>query len=309
MAVDHAKALEIVTRFGPVLPVKVAKALSLDIMMASAVLSKLVSEDKVFISKGKIGSSPLYYVKGQEPKLEILSQYMPGKIKEAYELIKKDKVIRDNSAVPWQRAALRELRDFAIPLNVELGSNVERFWKWYLISNDEASNCIKTILEKSEPIEPQEEIKEEKKKSVIEEPKVEKPKELLKEESKKAIEPVKKEEIKQEEKKETKKQAASLLLSRIYAYLQEKGIEIVKEEVTKKGKEADIIASIPSKIGNLRYYVKGIDKKTITEAELSLAHTKGQSKGMPILYLTTGKPTKKAQKYLEENSYITFHGL
>ena len=40
------------------------------------------------------------------------------------------KVLRDISLEPVMRVALRELKDFAIPLNVKINGNSEVFWKF-----------------------------------------------------------------------------------------------------------------------------------------------------------------------------------
>ena len=60
--------------------------------------------------------------------------------------LKNKKVIRDKSAGPWQRVALKELKDFAIPLNVGFGGEYELFWKWYLTTNEEAKGLIKELI-------------------------------------------------------------------------------------------------------------------------------------------------------------------
>ena len=84
---------EFVKKNGPVLPVQVSKNINTNILLASAILSGLVSEKKVFLTHQNIGGSPLYYVKGQESKLDILYKHLENAEKEAYDLLKDKKTI------------------------------------------------------------------------------------------------------------------------------------------------------------------------------------------------------------------------
>ena len=71
---DEQKVISTIRMNGPVIPSKIAKALGTDIIMASAVLSELTSSKKVKISKLKVGGSPVYYLTGQENRLENFKQ-------------------------------------------------------------------------------------------------------------------------------------------------------------------------------------------------------------------------------------------
>ena len=119
MAKDNKEEiLDLVKREGPVLPAQLAKEINTNILFASAILSELVDKKHLILTNVKKGGSPFYYIKGQENKLEALSEFLGGKPREIFDLLKEKKVIRDKTAQPWQRVALREIKDFAIPLNV-----------------------------------------------------------------------------------------------------------------------------------------------------------------------------------------------
>jgi len=119
---------EYIRNNGPSLPVQVSKALNRDIIFAGAVLSELVSKKELKISKAKIGGSPLYYLKGQEPRLAVLYDYLPQKEKEAYNLLKQKGFINDKKLEPSIRVALIMLKDFAKPLE----RKNEKIWMWHL---------------------------------------------------------------------------------------------------------------------------------------------------------------------------------
>src|SRR3989344_5056493 len=55
---------------GPSLPVQVARVLEVEPLFASAFLSELKDEQKIKVSNLRVGSSPLYFIDGQEGMLE-----------------------------------------------------------------------------------------------------------------------------------------------------------------------------------------------------------------------------------------------
>lgn len=134
--------LSFVKNQGPILPVQISQKFSSNTILAGAILSELVSNKLIKLSYAKIGGSPLYYIDGQEDKLSRLYNYLPNKEKEAYDLLKEKKILRDKECEPGIRVALRNLKDFAFPVSV----NNELFWKWYLINEEDANNLIRNIL-------------------------------------------------------------------------------------------------------------------------------------------------------------------
>jgi hypothetical protein len=62
------------------------------------------------------------------------------------QLLKNSKIIRDIEQDALTRVSLRSIRDFAVPLEVTLGDQKEIFWKWYMISDEEATELIRNYL-------------------------------------------------------------------------------------------------------------------------------------------------------------------
>lgn len=143
---DRQEVMKVMRVKGPVLPVHIAKAFETSILFASAMLSDLVSVKLAKVSSVKIGGSPLYYLPEQKERLQEFAKHLKPKEKEAYELLKKEKVLKDAEQAPGIRVALRNIKDFSWPLQVSVNSNKEIFWKWYLISNEEAGDMIKEKL-------------------------------------------------------------------------------------------------------------------------------------------------------------------
>ena len=288
------KILEIVKAKGPVIPVQISKEIGSNILMASAHLAELTASKRLKISTIKVGGSPLYYLPGQEATLQKYTENMNDKEKKAYDSLNSNKVLRDSEQDPVIRVALREIKDFAIPLNVNYNNNREIFWKWYLASNEEAEQLIKQKLQILEK--PAEKIIEEKAAQAIQKQEIRKQEEILKEKPK-AKEPRK---YKPREKEDT-------FLKDIMKFFEKNKINIVSTEVVKRNSEIDFVVELPSVVGNLQYYCKARNKKRISDSDLSQAYVKGQLKRLPVIVLSPGELSTKAQEMIgKELSNLTF---
>ena len=288
------KILEIVKAKGPVIPVQISKEIGSNILMASAHLAELTASKRLKISTIKVGGSPLYYLPGQEATLQKYTENMNDKEKKAYDSLNSNKVLRDSEQEPVIRVALREIKDFAIPLNVNYNNNREIFWKWYLASNEEAEQLIKQKLQILEK--PAEKIIEEKAAQAIQKQEIRKQEEILKEKPK-AKEPRK---YKPREKEDT-------FLKDIMKFFEKNKINIVSTEVVKRNSEIDFVVELPSVVGNLQYYCKARNKKRISDSDLSQAYVKGQLKRLPVIVLSPGELSTKAQEMIgKELSNLTF---
>ncbi len=287
----HEKVLQLVRMRGPVIPSQISHEIGTNILMASAILSEMVAKNALKISNVKIGSSPLYYLPGQETRLQEYSSRLHEKEKAAYDLIKEKKVLRDRELPAVTRVALRSIKDFSKPLEVTAGDSKELFWKWYLLPTEEAEKEIRNMLTKPEPMEP---AKLEIKKEVEEEKQAEK-----------EIAPLQRQTILRTRK--PKPAAEDAFSKKVKEFFEKNRIEIIEEEVIKKRTETDFIIRIPSVVGSLKYYCKARNKKRCSDADLSAAYVQGQSRKLPVIFLASGDLTKKAKEmFNKEFSHITF---
>jgi len=278
--------LAIIREKGPVLPVQVSKEINDNILMTSARLSELLTAKQIKISNLKVGGSPLYYFSGQEEKLQNFVDNLGGMERKAYDLLENNHVLRDYTQEPAVRVALRQIKDFATPLQVNYQNKTEIFWKWYLLDNKEAEVSIKNILSKKEEI-TQEKIPQ-------------KPEQEIKKEIHEEL----KEDIPKKPKKIIDK---NLFLKEIYNFFDKSKINIVGKYDTKKKSEIDFTIELQTSIGNIQYFCKSKNKKKINDADLSSAVIQSQSKNLPLLFLTNGALTKRAQEMLNnEFKNITF---
>jgi hypothetical protein len=315
------KILAFVEANGPLLPKTVAKEFKLDTTFAGAYLSELISNKKIFVSNTKIGGSPVYYVPEQKEKLQDLYQHLNEKDKKTYDLLKQKKILRDADQTPLVRASLRTLKDFAVSLQVNVKPEPQLFWKWYLITKEEAEQMIKELLKVKEPVKKAEEKKPEPKKKEEKKPtlqpelkkieikslpspeetkkeKKEEPKEVQEKiiEEKPKPKPEKKPAVKKPKKKP---EPSADFLNEINKYFANNKINVIHSEIIKKT-EIDFMVEVPSVVGKLEYYCKAKKKKKCNEGDLSSAFVVGQTKKLPVLFLTTGELTKRAQGMLDK---------
>lgn len=319
---NRDKILQIVKVKGPVLPVQISKEIGMNILMSSAHLAELTASSLLKISHVKVGGSPVYYLPGQESMLQKFIGSLNDKEKKAYDLLNQNKILRDREQEPVIRVALRELKDFAKPLSVTYSIQTEIFWKWYLTSDEEASILIKSRLEllnkelmqqveskkEESRVEQQRELKEDKK-EFTEQP-IQKPinQQLPQEKAREAIaekttDKAQKEKITRKPRQKDKEDEFLMQLSK---FLEKNSIKIINSEVIRKNADIDFVVEIPSVVGNLQYYCKAKNKKRVSDSDLSSAYVKGQLRKLPVLFISTGDLSTKAEEMLSKELNLTF---
>jgi hypothetical protein len=275
------KMVSLIGSNGPSLPVQIARDTGLSILFASAFLSELFNEKEIHMTNMRVGSSPLYYLAGQEAQLEKFSQYLKSKEKDAFVLLKEKRILKDSEQHPAIRVALREIKDFAIPFE----RNGEGFWRYFLAEESEKPEEVKieVVEVKEEPlieIQAIEVTNENMKEEVKETPKKEKTPKKIKRESKpkKQSKPDKKDEN---------------FFNKIKEFLEKKKIEIL-DIVNFKNDEA--ILKVKNKGEEELLFV--FNQKKITEKEVLKAYKKASEKNMKYSVLSLGETPKKLDELI-----------
>lgn len=312
---------------GPSQPSNLIREFTTNSMIAGAMLSEMSSKGILKVSFLKVGSSPLYYIPGQE---EQLLRYVPGmneKDQRTIELLKTSSVLRDTDQEPLTRVSLRNIKDFAKQLNVEHDGTSEVFWKWYLLADKEAEIYIGNILEPeknntqkqaliAEPAtQPAPSQKVRKRKPAqqtlepIQDPKT-KPVVVQEPAAARPIEPPSVMEPKIIKNTQTHQDshafATDEFLVLLTTYFAQNNIVILEQFMIKKKTDYEFILQLPSPVGKLTYYCKTKNKKRIAETDLSHAFVQGQLKKLPVLFLSTGELSKGAVALLETLKGLTF---
>ena len=265
---------------GPSLPVHIAGEIKSSILFSSAFLGELVSEKRVKISHMRVGSSPLYFLVGQEPSLEKFFQHLRSKEKEAFLLLKEKKFLRDSAQNPAIRVALREIRDFALPFK----SGDEIVWRYFLVPESEFK-----ITEKK----PEKLLEIEVKKPVlaVAEKETQKPLDIFSKESKE--EPETKPKKRKAYRRKTSGKENEFLNS-VKEFLSANSMDLLD---TKTSGRREIILRIVDK-GEEKLLV-AYNKNKISGDDIIKASKKASKENLPYIVLGLGGPLKKIDSLIE----------
>ena len=264
----ETKVLQIIQSDGPKLPTELTKAVGVESYIASAILSTLVKNGHLHNSNRKIGSSLIYYIDGQEETVRqmLLKELNVTELK-ALETIKKMRVALENELYPQERYLMNDLKDFVTQLKLKTDDNQEiTCWKYYEVSDEELKNIVKSkLVPKKEP----EAVKEE----LI----------LIKE-------------------KTVRKKAVTLsgFGENVNKYLQ--GIDADTTAVIRsKPNELVSLIKIPTIIGSQSFMLFALNKKSITETDLSKIYVESSKERKPVLLIVANELGSKAKKYVEKH--------
>ncbi|PIN75916.1 hypothetical protein COV18_01915 [Candidatus Woesearchaeota archaeon CG10_big_fil_rev_8_21_14_0_10_37_12] len=318
---DYREKILALVRTKPVLPNDVAKELKTNTTMAGAMLSELCSNGLLKVSTVKIGGSPLYYLPENKHQLLNYLNNLNKEDKQTAERLQHEQIIREQDEQPLTRVSLRQIKDFAEQLIVAYEGKEETFWKWYALTDKEAEEKIKQILESKskesraesggKQISPGLQASLKSKESEVNSLQLEL--EHLKPETGKETDKDTTQETKEKPKKEPKPKNVQTkqedFWQTIEQFLQDNKIQLIEKNMTKRNTEYDLLIELPSPMGTLTYYCKARHKKSISPEDLSSAYVQGQLKKIPVIYLTTGKLTKKAEQHTRQLSGFTVKQL
>lgn len=326
------KIIQMLKDNGPSMPVKIASAVSTSPLFTSAFLSELISEKRILMSSMRVGSSPVYYIAGQEQGLEEYSKFLKGKAREAYDLLKSNKFLVDVDLPPPIRVAMRSIKDFAKPMNEE------GVWRYFLIPREVYfSNNAKIDVSKPEIKEETKIIEVEEIKENAEGEEILVKQEIIKEELKE--EPTTQEDVVAEgntSKDETTLEKENLPTEEIEVNIKEEAVkenpneldifddespkefaDIVREYISnskiKLIEETDVkkreflgIGRIETDVGEMELIIAAKNKKNITEKDIEKLFDMVAKDKKMILLISPGEIAKKAKEMFREYKHIIF---
>ncbi len=286
------KILNFVKQNGPSLPVKVAATVGMSNLFTAAFMSELISEQKLKLSNMRVGSSPLYYIEGQEEQLQRYSEYLNHKEREAFKKLKETEILQDDELEPAIRIALRSIKDFAIQLQIMHNNEQKIFWKIHTLNNNEAKELIDR---KINPRNLNKEIQEEK---VVEKEEKIESKIISEETTNKKINIFDSNEKKKSQ-SSIQKEISSPFIDSIREIISVKNLEVLSEILIKK-KEYSAKVRTDTHLGKQEFYLIAKDKKKISTEDLVFLLQKSQAEKMPGIILSNGEIDKKAIDYYKE---------
>jgi len=277
---------------GPSLPVLIAREVKMEPLFVSAFLSELKNERKLKISNMKVGSSPLYFLEGQEGMLENFSEHLNSREREAFDLLRQEKVLPDAAQEPVVRVALRALKDFAIPVKIRIDGELKLFWKYFGLEDSEVGKFVKVRRRVSPQV------------SVPPASVQDAPQEIKRKESSPEI-PVLPPEVKKEvvaEKKIERKprvKEESEFVKNVKDYLRGREIEVL-EVLGEKKKEFEARVRVDGVFGKQEYLLIAKDKKNVSDGDLARAVQKAQASRILGLVMSPGELNKGGREHLKD---------
>lgn len=281
------KIISTLKKRGPSLPVHIAKEIESSILFTSAFLSELLSEKKVKTSNMKVGSSSLYFLPGQEQMLENFSHHLKSREKEAHDLLKEKKILKDSEQEPAIRVALREIKDFAIPFR----KNEEIFWKFFSYTESEKSQERHPEQEKQHEERKEREFsipEKEMKPTLTSQPAKKESLDIFDKKAKKTT----KKSAKKKKAKTTKKE--NDFFKKVKEFLSEESIEFI--DILNFGKK-EIMLHVKES-GDEKILIAH-NKKKISEKDILSASKKTKEFNLPYILISKGEPFKKTKDLME----------
>jgi hypothetical protein len=283
---------------GPSIPVRISRVIEMEPIFTSAILSELHNEGRIKMSHMRVGSSQLYFLPGQEQRLEEHIENLKLVEKQAFDKIKKEKVINEENEEPAIRVALSNLRDFAKSFEHE----GKRMWRYAFASEEEVGEILNPRKKREERRE--EEIKKDERKKEE------------KDEGGDDVERVdgfvvneKEVDVKGEKKIEPIFESVNTeFLDEVRVFLKKKGIAI-DEEIQVDKKEVIARISFESRVGVLNFLLIAKNKKSVSKDELGIVMQRTNYHKMPCLLVTRKEVSKSLQNLIKENGLIVLDSL
>jgi len=321
---------------GPSLPIHVAREIKVAPLFVSAFLSELKAENKIRLSEMRVGSSPIYYIVGQEEKLENYVQYLNSREREAFHLLKEKSILMDDEQTPVVRVALRAIRDFAKGVRVRVNGESKLVWRHFMIGEDNVEEFISggarkvtarilvaerdagKIIKKVDPVSEKGAGRRNLRPALTQErtsahsnAAVRRPTAIAaaggdppalhigggESLGGKMVEKV-------EEKKVEVKPFEGIVAKNVpefsgvvRKYLEANGIELV-EVFSEKKREFEARVSVGGKFGGQDYYLIAKDKKNISDSDLAVAVQKAQAARLLALIVSPGDLSKRGREHM-----------
>jgi hypothetical protein len=153
--------LAAIEKLGPCQPIDIRKELRLgDSFLIGALLSELVADRKLAITKVKRGGSPFYYDITKPETLDAVSKYLNEKDRRTYAMLKEQRVMREDTQEPLVRVGLQNMPDFS--KRVEIDGVV--YWRYFLVDEKEAKGVMAGVSPAKEETAAKDEAKKEERK-------------------------------------------------------------------------------------------------------------------------------------------------
>ncbi len=299
--IPREKVLGVIEKLGPVQPIDIRRELKEgDSMLIGAMLSEMAANGIVAISKTKRGGSPFYYDPRHPEALAQAASALGEKDRRTFAFLQEQGVVREDTLEPLTRVSLGNIPDFSRKFTIALNGVETTFWRYYLVSEEEAKARVMPVIEEK-PVE------------VVASAVVAPPAAPIIETEGKAVEKPKKaprkrapsvKRVKKVEAPAAQTTVASVtdaLADRTKAYFKTGSLSDLT--ILKPETETTCVHTVAGPHGMLHTFVYASAKK-LTEKMVLAQLLVARGKGMPLLVLATEELSKKLTEFFDETPNV-----
>ncbi len=284
-SIPRERIIEAISKLGPAQPLEVRRELGEgDTVLIGAILSEMAHTGLIAISRTKRGGSPFYYLPKQPETLESISQWLNEKDRKTFEILKYHKVLREDKLDPLTRVSLQNIPDFSRRFTVQTGDMEVAYWRYFLISEEQARNKI--APPKPERVERQERLPEEP--------------QINKDRPKKKTAP------------KTPGQnwiQEDSLYAKIERFAEKQSGELSEQNCIKPEGEITSIMEVDGTYGPTSYYLYAVSRKTLPAHMVFKQLLEARSKGLPLLVLKDSEYPKSIFKKFDDVPNVFFRKI
>jgi|TARA_Y100000310_G_C20692729_1_gene823398 hypothetical protein len=312
------KILDYIKRIGPSTPIEVAQRVGSDSLIVAAILVDAASQHRIKRSKRKAGGSHRYYYYEEQLKMlqKRINSVLQPPDKQMIQKVLNEKVLSELNLQPQEVSILSGLEDLITGFTFEHENRIVRGWCSPNINEEKARE---TILKKIKPAEPEVKAEEPKAKAEVKEPEIKKKSpeekekrgsgapgqrgaEKGKRESPKKEEKESEEDLKEQIRREILEEIKGSFVDNIMQKLEKHNIDIKDQREIKKGKEYELVISVPTNLGSQKYLVRvfSAGKKKVGAKDIYSLGMEAVSKKIPAIAVSSSGFAKTAVKKWKE---------
>jgi hypothetical protein len=318
---DKDKIISLLKSKGPLVPNEIKKVLGGDTMILGAVLSELANRGFVRISYLKKGGSPFYFIPGQESQLERFTEFLNPKDQKTQELLKQEKVVQDHALELFYRVSLRQIKDFAKSFTIQTAQGDVLFWRYYLLSEQEARDFLR---QKYAPKQAPQQQSSSSTTDAAQSPVASSTKQSAAPTTKTQSEAAPQTSTSQQQPTFEKKSnttssksastdsssqqqlstrptlASSPFYDAVCDYFAQAEITVLEEKMITKDREYEFLIQVSSAVGRMDMFCLARNKKKLNQNDVAPALLKAKKHELPCFFLTNGAFTKKSKDIIKK---------
>jgi len=311
--ISKENILVVVQRIGPCQPIDLRREIKEgDTVLFGALLSELVADLKLAITKVKRGGGPLYYDPTDPASLEKAITFLNEKDHRTIAMLQAQKIMREDTQDPLVRVGLQNTPDFSKRFVINENGKEVVYWRYFLVEENNARKIVsgekedvKEELQKQPSLPKSAAIPSEDQSNELQKPMVQKSVVDSAQQEKKEKKP----RAPRHKKNSSSSMQPSLqdwlahdtLYEKVQFFSASKKGVVTNPQVMRPNTELLCVMTHDYEFGKLSVFVFALNKKKITEKEITRALLAARGQGLPLLVLSVEDiPLKLSRSFADQ---------